>query len=146
MFNNEDTISGRLIGIDEGTMKFKTEFAELPIPLNTVSHIHMAKEYLRNPVISSKSTRTTLVDDIRITGEIQSWNAGELKLKSPVFGEAAFNANAIKTIEFNLGKPRTTASTSIRFNSTPKAVQPQINILRQRLQLQGELKPAPRRP
>ena len=147
MFNNEDTISGRLIGINEGTMKFKTEFAELPIPLNTVSHIHMAKEYLRNPVISSNSTRATLVDDIRITGEIQSWNEGKIKLKSPVFGEATFNANAIKTIEFNLGKPRTTASTSIRLNSNPKkAVQPQVNILRQRLQLQGDLKPVPRRP
>ena len=112
-------------------------------------NVAMAKEYLRNPVISSKSTRATLVDDIRITGEIQSWNAGEVKLKSPVFGEATFNANAIKTIEFNLGKPRTTASTSIRLNSTPKAAQPQINILRQRLQLQGVLKPvppAPRRP
>jgi hypothetical protein len=145
MFNNEDSISGRLLEITEGTMKFKTEFAELPIPLNTVSHIHMAKEGLRNPVISSKSIRATLIDDIRITGEIRSWENGEVVIKSPVFGEATFKANAFKTIEFNLGKPRSTASNALKAvptrNSTPV---PQIEILRQRMQEQ-RVRPIPKR-
>ena len=143
MFNNEDSISGSLVGITEGTMKFKTEFAELPIPLNTVSHIHMAKEKLRNPVISSKSIRATLVDDVRITGEIQSWENGSVKIKSPVFGEAAFNAKAFKTIEFNLGKPRSTASNSLKTVPTRNRV-PQIEILRQRVQEQ-KIRPIPKR-
>ena len=144
MFNNEDTISGRLVGIEEGTMKFKTEFAELPIPLNTVSHIHLAKEHLRNPVISSKSVRAILIDDIRITGEIQSWEEDKVILKSPVFGEATFNPKAFKTIEFNLGKPRTTASTSIiksRIPTSPNG--PRIEILRN--QIQREIRPIPKR-
>ena len=143
MFNNEDSISGNLIGISEGTMKFKTEFAELPIPLNTVSHIHMAKEKIRNPVISSKSIRATLVEGIRITGEIQSWEKGNVKIKSPVFGEAIFNAKAFKTIEFNLGKPRSTASNSLKTVPTKNRV-PQIEILRQRIQEQ-KIRPIPKR-
>jgi len=124
-------------------MKFKTEFAELPIPLNTVSHIHMAKEKLRNPVISSKSIRATLVDEIRITGEIQSWEKGSVKIKSPVFGEATFNAKAFKTIEFNLGKPRSTASNSLKTVPTRNA-RPQVEILRQRI-LKQNIKPVPKR-
>jgi len=145
MFNNEDSISGSLIGIIEGNMKFKTEFAELPIPLNTVSHIHMAKEKLRNPVISSKSVRATLIDEIRITGEIQSWEKGSVKIKSPVFGEATFKASAFKTIEFNLGKPRSTASSALKTVPTKNRMpDPNIEILRQRIQEQ-KIRPIPKR-
>jgi len=145
MFNNEDSISGSLIGIIEGNMKFKTEFAELPIPLNTVSHIHMAKEKLRNPVISSKSVRATLIDEIRITGEIQSWEKGSVKIKSPVFGEATFKASAFKTIEFNLGKPRSTASSALKTVPTRNRMpDPNIEILRQRVQEQ-KIRPIPKR-
>ena len=145
MFNNEDSISGSLIGIIEGNMKFKTEFAELPIPLNTVSHIHMAKEKLRNPVISSKSVRATLIDEIRITGEIQSWEKGSVKIKSPVFGEATFKASAFKTIEFNLGKPRSTASSALKTVPTRNRMPvPHIEILQQRVQEQKN-RPIPKR-
>ena len=147
MFTNEDTISGNLIGIEKGVMKFKTEFAELPIPLNTVNYIHMAKENLRNPIISSKSVRATLLDDIRITGEIKSWEKDKVKLSSPVFGEAIFNANAFKTIEFNLGKPRTTASslspTPARSGTVNAKKIPAIEILRQ--QIQREVRPIKKR-
>ena len=145
MFNNEDSISGSLIGIIEGNMKFKTEFAELPIPLNTVSHIHMAKEKLRNPVISSKSVRATLIDEIRITGEIQSWEKGSVKIKSPVFGEATFKASAFITIEFNLGKPRSTASSALKTVPTRNRMPaPHIKILQQRIQEQ-KIRPIPKR-
>ena len=147
MFTNEDTISGNLIGIEKGVMKFKTEFAELPIPLNTVNYIHMAKENLRNPIISSKSVRATLIDDIRITGEIKSWEKGKVKLSSPVFGEAIFNASAFKTIEFNLGKPRATASslssTPARSGTINAQKIPAIEILRQRIQ--QEVRPIKKR-
>ena len=147
MFTNEDTISGNLIGIEKGVMKFKTEFAELPIPLNTVNYIHMAKENLRNPIMSSKSVRATLIDDIRITGEIKSWEKDKVKLSSPVFGEAIFNANAFKTIEFNLGKPRTTASslssTPARSGTVNAQKIPAIEILRQ--QIQREARPIKKR-
>jgi len=143
MFSNEDTISGNLIGIKKGVMQFKTEFAELPIPLNTVNYIHLAKERLRNPVISSQSIRATLIGDIRITGEIQSWEEDNVIVKSPVFGEATFKADAFKTVEFNLGKSRSTASNSLKTVPTRNRV-PQIEILRQRVQEQ-KIRPIPKR-
>ena len=105
-FNNEDSFSGNLVGITDGTLKFKTEFAELPIPLKTVSQLHFAKERLKNPAISAKAIRATLVDDIKVTGTIKEWKDGEVTLASPVFGEATFKADAFKIIEFNLSKPR----------------------------------------
>ena len=115
-FNSDDSLGGNFVGITDGTLKFKTEFAELPIPLNTVSQLHFAKERLKNPAISAKAIRATLVhpngwwrdtaDDIKVTGTIKEWKDGEVTLASPVFGEATFKADAFKIIEFNLSKPR----------------------------------------
>ena len=50
------------------------------------------------------------MDDIKVTGTIKEWKDGEVTLASPVFGEATFKADAFKIIEFNLGKPRNSAS------------------------------------
>ena len=115
-FNNADSLGGNLVGITDRTLKFKTEFDELTIPLNTVSQLHFAKERLKNLTISAKAIRATLVhpngwwrdtaDDIKVTGTIKEWKDGEVTLASPVFGEATFKADAFKIIEFNLGKTR----------------------------------------
>ena len=56
------------------------------------------------------------MDDIKVTGTIKEWKDGEVTLASPVFGEATFKADAFKIIEFNLGKPRNSAS----FNTKPQ--------------------------
>ena len=117
-FNNDDSFSGNLVDITDGTLKFKTEFAELPIPLNTVSQLHFAKERLKNPAISAKAIRATLVDDINVTGTIKAWKDGEVTLASPVFGEATFKADAFKIIEFNLGKPRNSASNNTKTHNS----------------------------
>jgi len=115
-FNNDDFFSGNVVCITDETLKFKTEFAELTTPLNTVSQLHFARERLKNPAISSKAIRATLLhpkgwwrdaaDDIEVTGTIKEWKDGEVTLASPVFGEATFKADAFKIIEFNIGKPR----------------------------------------
>ena len=47
---------------------------------------------------------------------MKAWKDGEVTLASPVFGEATFKADAFKIIEFNLGKPRNSAS----INTKPK--------------------------
>lgn len=135
-FNNDDSFSGKLVAINDGTLKFKTEFAELPIPLNTVSHLHFAKEQLKNPAISAKAIRATLVDDIKVTGIIKSWKTGHVTLESPIFGEATFKSSAFKVIEFNLGKPRTSAALSQPPSTTASNRAQQ---LRQQIQLNNNI-------
>jgi len=80
--------------------------------------LHFAKERLKNPAISAKAIRATLVDDINVTGTIKAWKDGEVTLASPVFGEATFKADAFKIIEFNLGKPRNSASNNTKTHNS----------------------------
>ena len=112
LFNNEDSISGTLLGIDEGKMMFKTSFAELPgVPLQDVDTIHLAKEQLKTPPIMASSSRLNLKGSGRMSLQITSWKDGVITGRSLVFGELKVDAGAVQSIEFNLGKPRTASTT-----------------------------------
>ena len=124
LFNNEDSISGKLVGIEEGKMKFKTSFAELPgVPLQDVDTIHLAKEQLKTPPLLASSSRLTLKESGRMSLEITSWKDGKIVGKSPVFGEMTIDAGAVQSIEFNLGKPRTASAARIPAPSQPSTIQ-----------------------
>jgi len=110
VFNNEDSITGKLIGIKGGQMKFKTTFAELPIPLENVDTIHLSKGGIKTPPIPAGSMRVTLKGKGTLTLRIKEWKNGKITAVSPVFGETTLNADALRSVEFNLGKPRTTAA------------------------------------
>ena len=43
LFANEDSMSGKLIGIAKGNMTFETPFAKLPIPLKNITRVNLAK-------------------------------------------------------------------------------------------------------
>ena len=111
MFNNEDSITGSLVGIKEGQMKFKTSFAELPIPLENVDIIHLSKEGIQSMPIPPGSMGATLKDGKgRLTFKIEQWKDGKITVISPAFGRTIIDSTALKSVEFNLDKPRTTAS------------------------------------
>ena len=112
MFNNEDSITGSLVGIKEGQMKFKTSFAELPIPLKNVDIIHLSKEGIQSMPIPSGSMRATLKGGKgRLTFKIEQWKDSKIKVISPAFGRTIIDAVALRSVEFNLGKSRTAAVT-----------------------------------
>jgi hypothetical protein len=110
VFNNEDSITGKLISIKGGQMKFKTTFAELPIPLENVDTIHLSKGGIKTPPIPAGSMRVTLKGKGTLTLQIKEWKNGKITATSPIFGETTLDANALRSVEFNLGKPRTTTA------------------------------------
>ena len=126
VFNNEDSITGKLIGIKTGKMKFKTTFAELPIPLENVDTIHLSKEGIKTPPIPAGSMRVTLKGKGTLTLRIKEWKNGKITAVSPIFGETTLNADALRSVEFNLGKPRTTAAVAPPSRS-PYATNPMRN-------------------
>ena len=110
MFNNEDSITGSLVGIKEGQMRFKTSFAELPIPLENVDIIHLSKEGIQSMPIPPGSMRATLKGGKgRLTFKIEQWNDGKITVISTTFGRTIIDAVALRSVEFNLGKSRTAA-------------------------------------
>ena len=101
LFVNEDSVSGNLLGIQEGNITFKTSFAELPIPLKNISQINLARPNEKLNV-SKGSVRAVLKGNTgSLTGLISDWRNGKITLTSPFFEKASFDDQAFERIEFN---------------------------------------------
>jgi hypothetical protein len=92
-------------------MKFKsTAFGDINIPVGKLGTIHFARDTLVTPPTPANSVRATLAGNSRITGVIKAWKDKQVILGSPIFGEATFDANIFRRVEFNLGKPRSAST------------------------------------
>ena len=101
LFANEDSVSGKLVGIENGKIKFKTTFAEIPIPIQTITRINMAH---RNPTATpAKGTVRAILHKTQgqVSGSILSWENGKISLESDSLGAALFDQNAFERIEFD---------------------------------------------
>ena len=111
LFANDDSITGKLQAIGNDVMKFKsTAFGDVNIPVGKVGTIHFARDTLVTPPTPANSVRATLAGNSRITGVIKAWKGNQVILGSPIFGEATFDANIFRRVEFNLGKPRSAST------------------------------------
>ena len=100
LFVNEDSVSGNLLSIQEGSITFKTNFAELPIPLKNISQINLARpsEKLKTPKGSIRAVLKGKTGSL--TGLISDWRNGKITLVSPFFEKATFDDRAFERIEF----------------------------------------------
>ena len=101
LFANEDSVSGKLVGIENGKIKFKTTFAEIPIPIQTITRINMAH---KNPTATpAKGTIRAILHKTQgqVSGSILSWQNGKISLKSDSLGTASFDQDAFERIEFD---------------------------------------------
>jgi len=99
-FINEDSVSGNLLGIQGNSVAFKTSFAELPIPLENISQINLARP-TGSTNIQKGSVRAVLKGDKgSLTGKISDWKDGKITLTSPFFKKASFDEDAFERIEF----------------------------------------------
>lgn len=100
LFVNEDSVSGNLLSIQEGSVTFKTSFAELPIPLKNISQINLARpsEKLKTPKGSIRAVLKGKTGSL--TGLISDWRNGKITLVSPFFEKATFDDRAFERIEF----------------------------------------------
>ena len=101
LFANEDSMTGKLIGIEGGKIKFKTAFAELPIPLQTITRINMARKNNETTVGKGPINGVLHNGHGQISGAIQSWKNEKIVLSSPYFSDTSFNQNAFERIEFD---------------------------------------------
>ena len=79
----------------------KTNFAEIPIPIQTITRINMAH---KNPkTTSAKGTVRAILHKTQgqVSGSILSWQNGKISLKSDSLGTASFDQDAFERIEFD---------------------------------------------
>ena len=86
---------------ENGKIKFKTTFAEIPIPIQTITRINMAH---KNPTATpAKGTVRAILRKTQgqVSGSILSWENGKISLESDSLGAALFDQNAFERIEFD---------------------------------------------
>jgi hypothetical protein len=101
-FSNDDVVSGKLQSIIDGKVTFKTEYAEMNIPVERVKEIVTA--------MNDRHTARRRANDIKlffesgdaITLELAKISNYEVQGESENFGKLNLKLNAFKKLQFNL--------------------------------------------
>ena len=125
-------------------MKIKTSFGELPIPLEKVDVIYMARGRAKATPTGAGSVRMSLHDIGIMTLQIKEWKDGKVTVQSPIFGKAILDADAIQQATFNIDTTRTTSIGNIK-PTTPlpplPRIQQNVDPFRNIIELQRKINP-----
>ena len=125
-------------------MKIKTSFGELPVPLEKVDVIYMAKNRAKATPAGAGSVRVTFHDKAIMTLQIKEWKDGKVTVQSPIFGKAILDAAAIQSATFNIGTTRTSSFGNTK-PTAPRLVNPRfqqnVDPFRNIIELQRKINP-----
>ena len=104
VFNNGDSISGKIEIIKEGQMQVRSvSLGNQLVPLEQVDTIHFAQQNAEPT--PAASVRAALFGLDTMMFEIKGWKDGKMRVQSPVFGSATMDAAAISSLIFS-AKPK----------------------------------------
>jgi len=99
---NGDKVSGTVMTIDEGTIKFKASYADMDIPLTRVVEILFAENKQERARRNQFDARFTLVNGGIITFDVESILSDEANGQSENFGSLRLPLSAARELELNL--------------------------------------------
>ena len=103
---SDSDISGKVVGIDNGEVKFKASFAELNMPLEKVTLIRFAGKEKEKTKLGVGDVKVTLSGGGDLYFRLERWSADKITGISPMFGSVDFRPSAFSSVEFNLNKKR----------------------------------------
>ncbi|HCE46374.1 MAG TPA: hypothetical protein DET40_22750 [Lentisphaeria bacterium] len=102
LFSNKDKTTGRLRSINNGSIQFDTEFAQLAVPLERISSILTSGEKRRQARREINDVKAYFDGDDCITVNISDISGGKIKGRSENFGEVTLDMDAFSKISFNI--------------------------------------------
>jgi hypothetical protein len=111
---NNDHVEGEMLGIENGTVKLKTKFGDMSLPVSRLRAFQLRTKKEREdyklalyekPKRYNGDIRAWFADGSRVTFRLESTGDDRLKGFSQTFGKADFDAKAFSRIEFNLYDP-----------------------------------------
>ncbi len=102
----DSDISGKVVSIANGEVKFKASFAELNMPVEKVTLIRFAGENKEKIKLGIGDVKVTLSNGGDFYFQLERWTADKITGISPVFGRVDFRPSAFSSVEFNLNKKR----------------------------------------
>lgn len=101
-FNNDDVVSGKLKSIKDNKVTFKTEYADMSIPIERVKEIITALDSRHRARRRGNDVRLFFESGDSVTLEITKIAANEIEGETENFGKAKLSLNAFKKIQFNI--------------------------------------------
>ena len=95
-FTNDDSLSGKILGIKDAKLVVKTSFGEVPLPMTKISNIVFAEQKIQPSALSIFNLRGVG----HLTGKLLDWNENGVKVNSPIFGEMTLSPKAISSVQF----------------------------------------------
>jgi hypothetical protein len=106
LLSQDSDLSGKLIGITNGKVQFKSNFLNLNMPLENVLLLRFAGDQKEKTKIGLGDVRVSLVNGGDFSFRLERWSADKVTGVSPIFGKVNFRPSAFISVEFNLNKKR----------------------------------------
>jgi hypothetical protein len=105
-FINHDQAMGKISTIRDGQVAFVLGDTVLKIPLPRVTQINFAAPKVAPDLGGPWNVRAHFPGGGSLSFQLEKWDSGEVAGQSTIFGPLAFQAKAIRELEFNLDRPR----------------------------------------
>lgn len=109
VLRNGDNIKGETVGIDEGSVKLKTDLGEFELPVSRLRRFALRTpedaanpELTWKPILRNGDIRAHFIEGDHITFQLIGFGDGTIRGKSQTFGEAEFKLSTFNRLEFNL--------------------------------------------
>jgi hypothetical protein len=116
-FINHDRAGGKILGIKDGSVALALGDMNLNIPLQRVTQINFATTNTSTESPGPWVVRAHFPGGGSISFQLEKWDSQTISGKSAIFGMLAFQARAIREMEFNLDRAKNeeVAATSKEF-------------------------------
>ena len=102
ILGNGDLFSGEVLSIADDTLRFKTDFAELPIPLDRIVEAKLAMAHRAEPRRLAGDVRLVFPSGERVTLKLASWKEGSFRGRSETTGEITLHTRFVSGLILNL--------------------------------------------
>lgn len=106
---NRDKVSGKLIGLHEGKLKFTSAAGALEIPLQRVTQISLADARSDSNPTSPWEIQAAVTGGGKISFALEKWDGEKVFGQNKNFGAISLNLKSIRQIRFNSGKEKVSA-------------------------------------
>jgi hypothetical protein len=101
-----DLLTGTVLNIGNGVLTFRSEFADLDIPLDRLQRIQFAASTRKEPEPIDQPVVIESVTGDRLTLDLDALEAGVFKGSNPTMGLLEFQADYAKEVTLNPADPR----------------------------------------
>lgn len=102
IFVNGDQVTGNLLTIANNETVFKTEYAELKVPLSRIKQLQTASKNQFRARRNAGDAQLLFANGDKLTLDLQRIADGKIKGKSENFGQVSLALNAFKGLELNI--------------------------------------------